>query len=158
MRENITPGNRLPIIVNDVITINDHNTDNNGDSAVSNNSGNNSYKSTVSVIVMFWGLIPSYTTHTQSVHNNNNFKPNFYNLFNKRIESFFSMGYFQNLLMMKEHRCVAVIDGFYEWKDIGGKKQPHYVYFEDNQGNKQPMKIAAIAENINQDITSCNKN
>jgi putative SOS response-associated peptidase YedK len=82
---------------------------------------------------MIWGLIPKYSKDE---------KPDHYAVFNKRGESFFEGSkYFFSLLTSQ--RCVVVLDGFYEWKIIAGKKQPYYVHFSG-----KPMLMAAIWENF----------
>lgn len=85
----------------------------------------------VTIEKMTWGLIPQYISRNE--------KPNHYALFNKRMESIESGNYFFNLVSAK--RCVLVVDGFYEWRTIAGKKQPYYVYFTGDV-----MQMAAIYE------------
>lgn len=85
---------------------------------------------------MVWGLIPVFDRSE---------RPDHYRLFNKRIESFSNDNqYFNRLLQTK--RCVVFFDGFYEWKVIAGKKQPHYVQLE---GEAIPM--AGIYEDFYHD-------
>ena len=87
---------------------------------------------------MVWGIIPTYLdTPSASDH---------YRMFNKRIESLERSEiapYFKTVLQTK--RCVAVMDGFYEWKTVAGKKQPYYVSLDTSE----PMCMAGIYEESN---------
>ncbi len=38
------------------------------------------------------------------------------------------------------NRCAVVVDGYFEWKDINGKKQPYYLYMP----GKKPFLLAGI--------------
>jgi putative SOS response-associated peptidase YedK len=84
---------------------------------------------------MIWGIIPTYLNPPSANDH--------YRMFNKRIESL-ERGeiapYFKTVLQTK--RCVAIFDGFYEWKTIAGKKHPYYV----SLGSAEPMKMAGIYE------------
>ncbi len=62
-----------------------------------------------------WGLIPSW------VKDPNNFAL----LLNARGESVIEKPAFRNA--MKRRRCLVPADGFYEWKPMGGRKQPYYI-------------------------------
>ncbi len=62
-----------------------------------------------------WGLIPSW------VKDPNNFAL----LINARGESVIDKPAFRNA--MKRRRCLVPADGFYEWKPVGGRKQPYYI-------------------------------
>ena len=86
-----------------------------------------------------WGLIPKYEKYvTPSDH---------YKLFNKRIEKL-SSPYYSNLVKGSGkslcHRCLVIVDGFYEWKStIGSKaKQPYYIHSE------HPLVLPAIWEHF----------
>ena len=65
-----------------------------------------------------WGLVPSWAK-------NKDFKA----LINARLETIDEKVSFKKLI--KEFRCVAVADGFYEWKREGKDKIPHYFIRED---------------------------
>jgi putative SOS response-associated peptidase YedK len=84
---------------------------------------------------MIWGIIPTYLNPPSANDH--------YRMFNKRIESL-ERGeiapYFKTVLQTK--RCVAIFDGFYEWKTIAGKKHPYYV----SLGSAEPLKMAGIYE------------
>ena len=62
-----------------------------------------------------WGLIPSW------VKDPNDFAL----LLNARGESVIDKPAFRNA--MKRRRCLVPADGFYEWKPVGGRKQPSYI-------------------------------
>lgn len=86
----------------------------------------------VTVQPMIWGLIPHYLPKEE--------KPNHYQLFNKRIESFESSNKYYYQLVQKK-RAVVIFDGFYEWRVVAGKKQPFYIHLPD-----EPLQLAAIYE------------
>lgn len=84
----------------------------------------------ISLRTMIWGLIPSFTEPDTS--------PNYYRMFNARSENLKDRKSFNRII--EKRRCVAIIEGYYEWKIEVGKKQPYYLYFADNR----PMKVAGI--------------
>ncbi len=77
-----------------------------------------------------WGIVPSWSKKKE-------FKP----LINARLETINEKISFKKLIKLT--RCVAVADGFYEWKREDKNKIPHYFLRED----KKIMYIAAIYEN-----------
>ncbi|CAK9859854.1 unnamed protein product [Sphagnum jensenii] len=79
---------------------------------------------------MRWGLVPSFTKKSE--------KPDYYRMFNARSESVHVKSSFCRLL--QKNRCLVAVEGFYEWKKDGKKKQPFYVHFKD----KQPLVFAAL--------------
>ncbi|KAF6144267.1 hypothetical protein GIB67_024494 [Kingdonia uniflora] len=79
---------------------------------------------------MKWGLIPSFTKKTD--------KPDHYKMFNARSESVSEKASFRRLI--PNNRCLVVVEGFYEWKKDGSKKQPYYIHF--NHG--KPLVLAAL--------------
>ncbi|KAG7642143.1 SOS response associated peptidase (SRAP) [Arabidopsis suecica] len=84
----------------------------------------------VVVHCMKWGLVPSFTKK--------NDKPDFFKMFNARSESVAEKASFRRLL--PKNRCLVAVDGFYEWKKEGSKKQPYYIHFEDGR----PLVFAAL--------------
>ncbi|MDH4572481.1 SOS response-associated peptidase [Salinicola acroporae] len=57
----------------------------------------------------------------------------------------------------KRHRCLIPVDGWYEWLNVDGRKQPHYLTRVDNQtlylagvwterGDDKPPGVAIITE------------
>ncbi|XP_073221777.1 uncharacterized protein [Cicer arietinum] len=79
---------------------------------------------------MKWGLIPSFTKKTE--------KPDHYRMFNARSESIDEKASFRRLL--PKNRCLVAVEGFYEWKKDGSKKQPYYIHFKDGR----PLVFAAL--------------
>ena len=77
-----------------------------------------------------WGMVPSWSKKKE-------FKP----LINARLETIDEKVSFKKLIKLT--RCIAVADGFYEWKREDKNKVPHYFLRED----KKIMYIAAIYEN-----------
>ncbi|XP_010429669.1 PREDICTED: embryonic stem cell-specific 5-hydroxymethylcytosine-binding protein-like [Camelina sativa] len=84
----------------------------------------------VVVHCMKWGLVPAFTKKTD--------KPDFFKMFNARSESVAEKASFRRLL--PKNRCLVAVDGFYEWKKEGSKKQPYYIHFEDGR----PLVFAAL--------------
>ena len=76
-----------------------------------------------------WGLVPSWAK-------DKDFKA----LINARLETIDEKVSFKKLI--KDFRCVAVADGFYEWKRKEKEKTPHYFIRED----KKPIFFAGIYE------------
>ncbi|XP_015892568.3 uncharacterized protein LOC107426796 isoform X2 [Ziziphus jujuba] len=79
---------------------------------------------------MKWGLIPSFTKKTE--------KPDHYKMFNARSESIGEKASFRRLV--PRSRCLVAVEGFYEWKKDGSKKQPYYIHFKDGR----PLVFAAL--------------
>ena len=79
---------------------------------------------------MKWGIVPSWAKQKD-------FRP----LINARIETIDEKVSFKKLI--KTTRCVAVMDGFYEWKRSKESKTPFYFTRED----KKPLYVAGIFEN-----------
>ena len=76
-----------------------------------------------------WGLIPSWAKERD-----------FKALINARLETIDEKVSFKKLI--KNFRCVAVADGFYEWKREDKEKIPYFFSRED----KKPIFFAAIYE------------
>jgi putative SOS response-associated peptidase YedK len=76
-----------------------------------------------------WGLVPSWAK-------DKDFKA----LINARLETIDEKVSFKKLI--KDFRCVAVADGFYEWKREEKEKTPYYFVRED----KKPIFFAGIYE------------
>ena len=79
--------------------------------------------------LMKWGIVPSWSKQKD-------FKP----LINARLETIDEKISFKKHI--KIHRCIAVADGFYEWKRDGKTKTPFYFLRDD----KKMMFIAGIFE------------
>jgi len=81
---------------------------------------------------MRWGLIPSFTKPEET--------PDFWRMFNARSESVAEKPSFRRLL--PTHRCIIILEGFYEWRKEGGdpKKQPYYIHLAGDE----PMAMAGL--------------
>ena len=66
-------------------------------------------------VLMRWGLIPSWVKDPKT----------FSLLINARGESVIDKPAFR--AAMRRRRCLIPADGFYEWKEVGGRKQPYFV-------------------------------
>jgi len=77
-----------------------------------------------------WGLVPNWSK-----------KKDFKALINARLETIDEKISFKKLIKLQ--RCVAVADGFYEWKREEKNKTPYYFVRED----KKNMYMAGIYEN-----------
>ena len=77
-----------------------------------------------------WGIIPSWAK-----------QKDFKALINARLETIDEKISFKKLIQL--HRCVAVVDGFYEWKREEKEKTPFYFMRND----KKTIFIAGIYEN-----------
>ena len=79
---------------------------------------------------MKWGIVPSW-------FKNKDFKP----LINARLETINEKVSFKKLIKLS--RCVALADGFYEWKREEKNKTPYYFLRKD----KKNIYFAGIHEN-----------
>ncbi|MDS9471766.1 SOS response-associated peptidase [Sporosarcina pasteurii] len=68
-----------------------------------------------------WGLVPSWAKDSRIG----------YKMINARSETVDTKPSFKNLL--KRRRCLIVADGFYEWKNDGGQKQPFRIKMKDDR-------------------------
>jgi putative SOS response-associated peptidase YedK len=66
-------------------------------------------------VLMRWGLIPAWAKDPKT----------FSLLINARSESAIDKPAFRNA--MRRRRCLIPADGFYEWKEVGGRKQAYFV-------------------------------
>lgn len=71
-------------------------------------------------LMMKWGLVPRWAKPGGK-------KPP--TPFNARAESLSEKPMFRNLI--KNRRCLVPANGFYEWKQVGGAKQPYYITLPD---------------------------
>jgi putative SOS response-associated peptidase YedK len=67
-------------------------------------------------VLMRWGLIPAWVKDPKA----------FSLLINARAESIIDKPAFS--AAMRRRRCLIPADGFYEWKEAGGRKQPYFVH------------------------------
>lgn len=77
-----------------------------------------------------WGLIPHWAKDEKIA----------YHCFNARAETVHQKPAFRQAF--KERRCLIIMNGFYEWKQQNGVKQPYYI--EVNGG--APFAVAGIWE------------
>ncbi|KAK4799294.1 hypothetical protein SAY86_024659 [Trapa natans] len=108
---NVAPGCNLPVL--------------RVDDGASGGNGNG-----VVLQCMKWGLIPSFTKTTE--------KPDHFKMFNARSESISGKASFSRLI--PKSRCLVAMEGFYEWKKDGSKRQPYYIHFKDGR----PLVFAAL--------------
>ncbi len=74
-------------------------------------------------IKMFqWGLVPFWAKDEQ---NANKIR---FSTFNARAETIFEKPSFKSSI--KKKRCLVIIDGFYEWREVNGKKYPYYIFLK----------------------------
>ncbi len=77
-----------------------------------------------------WGLIPAWVKDLKQAPT----------LVNARVDTLLEKPSFRGAF--RARRCLIPADGFYEWKTIGGKKQP--MYFSMNDG--APFALAGLWE------------
>jgi putative SOS response-associated peptidase YedK len=82
-------------------------------------------------VLMRWGLIPAWVKDPKG----------FSLLINARAESIIHKSAFRNA--MRRRRCLIPADGFYEWKDLGGRKQPYFIRQQKSGG---PFAFAGLWE------------
>jgi putative SOS response-associated peptidase YedK len=80
--------------------------------------------------LMRWGLIPSWVRDPRQ----------FSLLINARSESVAEKPAFKNAV--RRRRCLVPADGYYEWRAVGGRKRPFFIYRRD----RQPFGLAGLAE------------
>jgi putative SOS response-associated peptidase YedK len=80
--------------------------------------------------MLYWGLIPSWAKDKKMGAK----------LINARAETVAEKPSFRSAF--KRRRCLVVADGFYEWKQVTGKKQPFYIHLPE----KQPFGLAGLWE------------
>jgi putative SOS response-associated peptidase YedK len=83
-----------------------------------------------------WGLVPSWVKELEA------FKGN---LFNARAEGIEEKPSFRG--PFKSQRCLVPASGFYEWKNLGGSKQPYFIHREDGE----PLAFAGLYEHWKKD-------
>jgi putative SOS response-associated peptidase YedK len=82
-------------------------------------------------VLMRWGFIPAWVKDPKT----------FSLLINARCESVIDKPAFR--AAMRRRRCLIPADGFYEWKDVGGRRQP---YFVRPQNSSEPFAFAGLWE------------
>ena len=93
--------------------------------------------------LLYWGLIPSWAKDTKMGAK----------LINARAETVDEKPAFRSAF--KKRRCLVLADGFYEWQQQNGKKQPYYFRVEDGK----PFAFAGLWEHWEspdgEEIDSC---
>ncbi len=79
-----------------------------------------------------WGLIPFWVKDEKSASEIR------LKTFNARAETLFEKPSFRESI--KNKRCLVIVDGFFEWRDVKGKNYPYYIQMED----KNPFAFAGI--------------
>lgn len=79
-----------------------------------------------------WGLIPFWIKNMESA------KQIRIKTLNARFETLNEKPSYRN--PADHNRCAVVVDGYFEWKDVKGKKQPYYLYMP----GKEPFLLAGI--------------
>lgn len=67
--------------------------------------------------MMQWGMMPSFSAPASK------YDP--YKMMNARCETLTSSPVFRRLI--NTHRCLVLLEGFYEWKTELGGKQPYFI-------------------------------
>lgn len=80
--------------------------------------------------LMRWGLLPSWVKDPRA----------FSLIINARSETVQDKPAFRNAL--RRRRCLVPADGYYEWRDSGGRKRPFFIHARDGQ----PIAFAGLAE------------
>jgi putative SOS response-associated peptidase YedK len=73
------------------------------------------------MVMARWGLIPSWSKESKSK----------YSTINARIESVAEKPTYRT--PFKRRHCLIPVDGFYEWKQVAGKKIPHHIHMKDGK-------------------------
>ncbi|MCK5153795.1 MAG: SOS response-associated peptidase [Spirochaetales bacterium] len=79
-----------------------------------------------------WGLIPYWEKNMEMA------KKIRFKTFNARLETLNEKPSYRHPSDNK--RCLIVVDGYFEWKEVNGKKYPYHLYMP----NKQPFLLAGI--------------
>jgi len=84
------------------------------------------------VTLLQWGLIPSWVKDTEAALHIKQYG------LNARCETIFEKPMFRHSILSK--RCLAVVDGFFEWRHFNNKRYPYYIRLNDHQ----PFALASI--------------
>lgn len=82
------------------------------------------------LVMLRWGLVPSWAEDPKIG----------YKLINARSEEADAKPSFR--AAFRRRRCLIPADGFYEWKDLGGRKQPYYLRLR----SREPFALAGLWE------------
>ena len=79
-----------------------------------------------------WGLIPFFMKDMTSAKQSRIY------CLNAKSETIFEKPSFRAPIMKR--RCLVLVDGFMEWRDLNKNKYPHYIYLKD----KEPFALGGI--------------
>lgn len=79
-----------------------------------------------------WGLIPFWVKDEDKANKIR------FNTFNAKSETVFEKPSFK--VAIKNKRCLVLVDGFYEWQEVKGKKYPYYI----KMANSEAFALAGI--------------
>ena len=104
-----------------------------------------SYSNGKTLALVKWGIVPSWAK-----------KKDFKALINARLETIDEKISFKKLIKLT--RCIAVADGFYEWKREDKNKIPHYFLREDKKliyiaGIYEEDQFCMVTEEANSNVT-----
>lgn len=77
-----------------------------------------------------WGLIPPWAKD-EDIQDHT---------CNARAETIYSKPSFKHAA--KSRHCLVLVDGFFEWQEVKGKKYPYYIYMKD----EEPFALAGLWE------------
>lgn len=72
-----------------------------------------------------WGLIPSWVKSESQAREIRT------HTLNARSDTVFDKPAFRNAI--RQRRCLVPADGFYEWREVGGRKYPYYIYLKTRE-------------------------
>jgi putative SOS response-associated peptidase YedK len=73
--------------------------------------------------LMYWGFIPSWTKGEEKAKEFSNMT------LNAKAETIFEKPMYMKSIA--KNRCILPVDGYYQWKDVGKMKYPHYIFPKD---------------------------
>lgn len=71
-----------------------------------------------------WGLIPFWVKNGEQADEIRN------KTMNARAETLFEKPSFREPI--RKRRCLVIMDGFFEWREVGGGNYPHYIKMKDD--------------------------
>lgn len=83
---------------------------------------------------LIWGLIPKWVKNYESARDIR------FKTLNARIETIHEKSSFRHA--SDNRRCAVPVDGWFEWKEVRGKKHPYFIHREDGK----PFLLAGLWE------------
>lgn len=71
-----------------------------------------------------WGLIPFWVKNSDQAEDIRS------KTINARAETLFEKPSFR--APIRKRRCLVIMDGFFEWREVGGENYPHYIKMKDD--------------------------